>query len=104
MATLPQFQSDDRDFQLMQNRWASIINPIVNNPANQSLILKNIVLLSASTPNVVNHLLGRTLQGWSVIRQRASAIIWDTQDTNSSSQLTLNLRTSADVTVDLEVF
>lgn len=101
---LTQFQSDDRDFQLMQNDWASKINPIINAAQNQSIILKNVSLLSAATPNVVNHLLGRTLQGWNIVRQRASAIVWDTQDSNQSPQLTLNLRTSANVTVDLEVF
>lgn len=104
MPTLPQFQDDNRNFQLMQNQWGAILNPFLNNPANQSLILKNVALLSASNPNVVNHLLGRKLQGWKLIRVRAQATIWDTQDTNQSPQLTLNLKTSADVTVDLEVF
>lgn len=100
--SLPQFQDDNRAFQLMQNAWATAINPFLRNPANQSLILKNIPLKTGS--NVVNTLLGRTLQGWSVVRQRASASIWDSQDTNQTPQLTLVLNTSADVTIDLEVF
>lgn len=104
MPTLPQFQSDDKDFQLMQNAWSSFINPIINRAQNQSNIIKNVSLLSASNPNVVNHLLGKTLSGWKVVRQRASAIVWDTQDTCQTPALTLNLRTSADVVVDLECF
>lgn len=89
---------------MMQNSWASQLDPLISNPVNQTLILKKVSLLSASNPNVVNHLLGRNLQGWFIVRSRAQATIWDTQDTNQSPQLTLNLKTSADVTVDIAVF
>lgn len=102
--SLPQFQNDDRAFQLMQSSWASQLDPMLLNPLNRVTILKNVSLLSASNPNVVNHLLQRNLQGWFVIRQRASAIVWDSQDSNQTPSLTLNLRASADVTVDLAVF
>lgn len=102
MATLTQFQDDDRTFQLMQNSWAAILNPIINNPANQSVILKNVVLVTGD--NTINHLLGRKLQGWKVIRQRASATLYDKQDANQMPALTLVLNASANVTVDLEVF
>lgn len=102
MTTLPQFQNDDKEFQLMQNRWGSIINPVLNNPANQSNILKNVVL--ASGDNVVNHLLGRNLQGWSIVRKNAAADIYDKQSTNQTPGLTLVLNASAAVTVSIEVF
>lgn len=102
MSQLPQFQSDDRNFQLMQNSWGAIINPIVNNPANLSLLLKNVSLANGTT--TINHLLGRKLQGWKVIRQRASASIYDSQDANQYPELTLVLVSSAVVVVDLEVF
>lgn len=101
--TLPQFQSSDRNFQMMQNAWASQLDPILRNPATQSLLLKNVTLLTGTT-NTINHLLGRVLQGWKIIRQRAAASIYDTQDLNASPQLTLTLITSANVVVDLEVF
>lgn len=29
MSTLPQFQSDDKDFQLMQNSWAAVLTPVI---------------------------------------------------------------------------
>lgn len=99
---LPQFQSDDKDFQLMQNAWAARINPLLKNPANNSLILKEVILTTGS--NIVNHLLGRKLQGWAIIRKRAAAEIYDTQDANSMPELTLTLTSSANVTVDLMVF
>lgn len=104
VSSLAQFQTNDKDFQLMQNSWATVLNPVINNPSNKAIILKNVSLLAASAPNVVNHKLGRNLQGWRLVRVRASATIYDTQDANQTPNLTLNLRTSADVTVDLEVF
>lgn len=102
MATLPQFQDDDRTFQLMQNQWASILNPVINNPANQSILLKSVALVTGD--NTINHLLGRKLQGWKVVRQRSSATLYDKQDANQMPNLTLVLNASANVTVDLEVF
>ena len=99
---LPQFQSDDKDFQLMQNSWGSILNPLVSNPTLKNLVLKNILLTTGS--NVVNHKLGRKLQGWKIVRQRSAASLYDDQDNNSSADLTLLLVSSANVSVDIEVF
>jgi hypothetical protein len=87
---------------MMQTKWASILNPLLGNPLNNASVLKNVSLLTGT--NVVNTLLGRTLQGWSVVRQRGPASIYDTQDTNQSPALTLVLVSSADVSVDLLVF
>jgi hypothetical protein len=99
MANLPQMQT----LAQLQPKWASILNPIVANPANNSLILKNIVLTTGS--NAVNHKLGRPLQGWKPVRwQGAWAQVYDTQNTNQTPQLTLELVSSAPVTIDLEVF
>ena len=108
MASLPQFQTtgnvQSKDFGLLQNTWASAINPVINNAPNQSIILKNVVLVNGT--NVINHLLGRKLQGWKVVRQRAAAQIYDDQDNNQQPQLTLILVVISAVqfSVDLEVF
>lgn len=99
---LTQFQSDDRISQMMQNSWATQLNPLLANPSLQSIILKNVLLVTGN--NVVNHKLGRTLQGWRIVRQRAAANIHDNQDNNQSPQLTLFLVSSANVSIDLEVF
>lgn len=101
---LTQFNGGDLSFQLLQDSWAAKLEPLLKNPVNNVTILKNVSLLAASNPNVVNHLLGRKLQGWFIVRQRAAASVYDAQDTNQSPTLTLNLRTSADVTVDIAVF
>lgn len=86
----------------MAQQWASQLDPIVANPTTNPGLLKNVSLIAGTT--VVNHLLGRALQGWKLTRQRAAASIYDQQDTNPTPQLTLVLVSSAPVVVDLEVF
>ena len=87
---------------MAQDRWSAILDPVVAQPFNQGIILKSVSL--AAGANVVNHKLGRTLQGWIPTRVRASATIYDTQDSNQTPQTTLNLTSSAAVVVDLLVF
>lgn len=98
MAQLPQKLTLDQ----MQQRWASILNPIIGNPVTSPIVLKSVALINGTT--TVNHLLGQPLQGWKVIRQRAAASIHDNQDSNQTPQLTLILISTAAVVVDLEVF
>lgn len=86
----------------MQTTWASQLNPIIANPTVNNFILKNVALKTGI--NVINHKLGRNLQGWKSTRIRASATFYDDQDNNPTPNLTLVLVSSADVTVDLEVF
>jgi len=86
----------------LQPKWASQINPVLSNPLNNASILKNQALVTGA--NVINHKLGQPLQGWYISRQRAAASIYDTQDSNQTPQLTLNLQSSAPVVVDLVVF
>lgn len=102
LGNLPQFQNDDKDFQLMQNSWGAILSPLLRSLPNNSSILSNVSLLAGD--NTVNTLLGRKLTGWSIIRKRAAADIYDKQDSNLTPQLTLVLNSSAPVVVDLEIF
>lgn len=85
-----------------QNTWATALDPLISRPANNSIIIKDQALKSGA--NVINHRLGRKLQGWTLVRIRASATVYDTQDANVMPELTLQLTASADVTVDIEVF
>lgn len=89
-------------YALHQTQWAQAIDPILTNPLNSASVLKSVSLVSGA--NVINHKLGAPLQGWWIVRQRAAASIYDTQDTNQMPQLTLNLVSSAPVVVDLAVF
>ena len=87
---------------IAQDRWASILNPLIKNPSNNKSILKNIKLIAGT--NVINHGLGAPLQGWNPTRIRASATFYDLQDANQMPDLTLVLVSSANVVIDLEVF
>lgn len=99
MAKLPQQLSWD----MASNRWSAMIEPIINNPRNSSTTIKNIVL--ATGLNIIDHRLGRPLQGWSPSRIRGvQVMLYDNQDANQTPQLTLALVSSADVSIDLEVW
>lgn len=100
--SLPIYKTDSKDLSLLQTTWAKQIDPVINFPPNKGIILKNVLLTTGS--NVVNHQLGRKLQGWVIVRQRALASIYDTQDLNQMPDLTLLLTSSTNVNIDLLVF
>jgi hypothetical protein len=101
VASLPQFNSNDKDFQMMQNRWASILNPIINNPLSRGVFLSNITLTVGS--NTINHKLSRKIQGYLVINMKnAYSEIYSS--TSPNPELFLVLISSANTEVDLYVF
>ena len=99
---LTQFQTKIPELSLMSNSWATQLNPVLAQPMSKGTILKNVTLISGTT--TINHTLQRPLIGWQIIRQRASASVYDTQDSNQHPDLTLTLVSSALVVVDLFVF
>lgn len=96
---LPQLDS----FDLLSTAWPKYLNPLLSSPLATPTLLKSVVLVTGTT-NTINHLLGKVLTGWLVIRQRESSIIWDSQDSNPLPDKTLQLLCSVNVTVDLLVF
>ncbi len=78
---------------------ASTLNPIIGNPISSAKFLKGIGLAVGTT--VINHGLGRTMQGWIITDINGAATIYRSQPLNA---LTLTLVSSAAVTVALEVF
>lgn len=95
---LPQKQP----LELMQTTWASQLDPIIANPLVKGNILQKISLVSGV--NVINHKLGRKLQGWYTSRVRAAVQLYDTQDSNQTPDLTLVLVADAPAVIDLVVF
>lgn len=100
---------------LANPKWAAELNPLLGNSQNNARILKSVPLVSGV--NNINHLLGKTLQGWSIVRRRQYVVsgtptaydIYDTQDSNQTPQLTLKLTCSQGtltlpVLVDISVF
>jgi hypothetical protein len=98
MASLPQ----QLDWNMAQNRWASILNPVVNSPIINGHMLSNIALANGTT--VINHLLGRKLNGWIIVGIDGAATVYDNQATNQLQDLTLSLTSNAAVTAQIWVF
>ena len=95
-------QTTDRTVNQLQSNITQAVNPVINNPIVQGTILKNQSLNSGN--NIINTGLNKQLQGWIIIRQRGAASFYDQQDSNSNSNNTLILNSSAAVSVDIYVF
>lgn len=99
MAALTTFKDDNKNMMLMQSSWAAKINPILANPTNNILILKDISLIAGAT--TINHLLGQKQQGWIILDIDGAATIYRSQPLNDK---TLTLTSDAAVNVTLGVF
>jgi hypothetical protein len=84
------------------NNLGDIFQTYSNKVQNDSVILTSIQLKIGT--NQITHTLGRNLSGWSLVRQRGLANIYDTQDNNPNPKTYLQLFSSAAVSVDILVF
>ncbi len=91
--------SPNLSWDLANPKWAASLNPIIANPLSSGSILKNVILINGET--VINHGLGRLMQGWIITDINGVATIYRSQPLNSS---TISLTSSAVVTVSIEVF
>lgn len=98
-AELPNFQNDDQVLQLMQSRWAAILNPFLQNPTNCGRLITGISIQAG--PNIIYHQLGRKMQGWVVVDQTAVPDLYRLQPLNDQ---TLALNASVPATISLWVF
>ncbi len=96
---LPYLQSDDQTLNLLQTKWRAELNPLLALPLISGLQLTAVLLSIGST--VINHKLGRTLQGWILTDQNASAKIYRSRPLNDT---TLTLTSDAAVTVSIWVY
>jgi hypothetical protein len=85
----------------MQTQWAAQLNPLISSPTNSIRVLHNVQLTSGN--NVINHLLGQTMQGWFITDIQGVASIYR-PSTAPFNALTLTLNSSAAVTVSIGVF
>ncbi len=84
---------------LANPKWAAALNPLLALPlVNGSMVSAS---LAATTPQAINHLLGRMPQGWFLVDNTANAVVWRTQPFNATS---LTLEASVTTTVNLWVF
>lgn len=105
MARFTRHKTTDLNLETIQENVADAIEPLMGNPALDGVLLTGITIAATPTVTSVSHGLGRALRGWVVVRRRANAQVWDTQDSNAALEArTLNLIASAAVVVDLYVF
>jgi hypothetical protein len=83
----------------METTWASQLDPVVSNQLVNGLLLQGIVVTSGN--NTINHMLGRSPQGWFVVDTTAASTIYRSKPFNP---LTLTLNASAPTTISLWVF
>jgi len=84
---------------LANTKWASELNPVLNNPITNPSLLTNISLVSGA--NIINHKLGRTPLGWFITDINGAATIYRSAAFNN---LTLTLTSSAAVTINLAIY
>lgn len=66
MNSLVKVQTTDRNMNQLQNNIAASLNPLLQNPFLFGLVVQNVSLV-ANTVVIVNHGLGRLMQGWSIV-------------------------------------
>lgn len=87
-------------FPQMLSKWSGQLNPLLANLFVQGSQISGITLI-ASTPQAINHLLGKMQTGWVITDQDAAASIYRTEPFNMSI---LTLEASADCTISLWVY
>lgn len=97
--SLPSFQTDILALSLMQSRWSTELDPLLTNPVLLGNNLKEIHLINGVT--IINHRLGRKMQGWVVTDIDGAASIYRSAPFNA---LTFALTSNAAVTVNIYVF
>lgn len=87
-------------WELAQTKWSGTLNPIISLPILNGNQISS-VILTATTPKVINHLLQRMPQGWFLTDNTGNAAIWRTAIFND---LTITLEASADTTISFWIF
>lgn len=91
------------DVQELQSALQPFVQDVRSRQVVDGRIVSGIVLVTGQ-PNIVVHKLDREPVGYMVIRASAAANVYDAQASNITPAQTLDLRTSANVTVSIWVF
>lgn len=98
----PYVQTSDRLVNQLQSNIVPQIQQLASSPIANPQLFQKVSLVSGM--NTINIGLSQPLQGWVIVRLRASATFYDGQDTNQNPSGTLILFSTAPVVVDLLVF
>jgi hypothetical protein len=86
-------------WELANPLWAQVLNPVITNPLNGIQVLQNVALINGAT--VVNHRLGKQMQGWFIVDMDSAATVYRSAPLNDK---TITLTSNAAVNVNLAVF
>jgi hypothetical protein len=86
-------------WELANPLWAQVLNPVITNLLNGIQVLQNVALINGAT--VVNHRLGKQMQGWFIVDMDSAAIVYRSAPLNDK---TITLTSNAAVNVNLAVF
>lgn len=100
--SIPIIQTDDRLINQLQQGIKQAVGPVLRNPLVNGNIVSGQALQIGQ--NVVNHGLGRQLQGWIPIGQNAKASFYDNQANNPQPAQTLLIVSDAAVTASFYCF
>jgi hypothetical protein len=98
----PQVQTSDRNNNQLQSNILKTLTVLSGNALMNGIFLNSVSISSGA--NTINHKLGRNLIGWIVTGINAAVTLYDTQASNKTPGLTLNLTASGTATVNLYVF
>lgn len=88
-----------KDLDLMQAKWKSILDPVLAKAFLSGQILSSIKIVSGS--NVINHRLGRQMQGWILSDIDSNVQVFRSAPFND---LTLTLTSNGSAVLNLLVF
>lgn len=95
--------TDDENLERLQSSLKSVLDVVTDVQILDGTQLTNVSVKTGQS-NFINHGLGRSPLGWIVTRKKSAADVWDAQDDNKSKDRTLDLRSDADVTLDIWIF
>lgn len=99
MNALPLVQTTDRNVNQLQQNIKQVIGPIISNPITSGALLTDISIVSGT--NVINHGLGRMMQGWIISDVNSVVTLFRSQPLNDK---TLTLTSNGTSTISLYVF
>lgn len=102
MKSFKKLQAKDTDLNMVQFNIEQFVKPLVDNVLLNHVLIKDVMLDVGD--NVIDHKLGRQLQGYLVVKKSDNSNIYDKQTTNKTQTKTLVLNSSASVLISLIVF
>lgn len=85
-------------WELANPKWAAAINPFLSLPILNGNQIDDIILV-ATTPLAINHLLQREPQGWFLVDNVANAVVWRTAQNKNTITLESNVTTTISIWV-----